>query len=97
VTTKTRRKYNVSPEAFVAAWTASETTAEVATRLSMPRSLVLARAWTYRKRGVKLKTLMRFNTRKLDLNRLNELAAASMQDDRSIDVGPMDDCPPILF
>jgi hypothetical protein len=82
--TKPRRKYAVTPEEFVAAWSACETTSEVAIRLSMPKNIVLARASTYRKRGVRLKTMKRVNIRRLDIDRLNELATGAPPDDSGI-------------
>jgi hypothetical protein len=79
-TQKTRKRYDVSPEEFVeASWQESSTPNAVARRLGMPRSCVLSRACTYRKRGVRLKR-MRPPSRKLNIERLNKLAAAVCND-----------------
>jgi hypothetical protein len=91
----TRKKYSVSPDEFVAAWTDSATTAEVAKRLAMPRQVVLARASAYRRRGVRLKPLKRLNPRRLDVERLNQLAAAALQGEPGIRVDWDGDAPGI--
>jgi hypothetical protein len=82
VTTKkqTRTEYNVSPEAFIRAWQTSSSADEVAEKLKMPKPIVHARATTYRKAGVKLKSMPRAGKASLDVDALNrlvdELAAA---------------------
>jgi hypothetical protein len=68
-----RNKYDVSAEAFVLAWQSSNTAEEVAAKVGMPRSLVHARACTYRRIGVRLKTLGRVNPQRIDVEALNKL------------------------
>jgi len=69
-------QYNVKANEFVWAWQTSETAAEVAERLGMPRPIVYARASSYRKRGVRLKKLKRSSPRGLNTDALNRLADA---------------------
>ena len=70
-----RRKYNVSPEEFVTAWETSETPLEVATKLNMPKPIVLARASSYRAVGVRLNKMTRKRVDSLDIAGLNNLIA----------------------
>jgi hypothetical protein len=70
---KARQEYNVSPAEFVKVWQSSETTQEVSDRLGMPKPIVLARASSYRKDGIKLKKLRRDRKNALDIDGLNRL------------------------
>jgi len=71
--TQTRTEYNVSPEEFIRAWQTSASADEVAEKLKMPKPIVHARATTYRKAGVKLKSMPRKGQGKLDVDALNRL------------------------
>ena len=67
-----RNRYpNATPEEFTRIWNESETADEVATKLSMPKPIVQARAHNYRKRGVFLKILRRSSSRRLRVEELN--------------------------
>ncbi len=44
-----------TPEEFVGAWQAAESTEEVANALGMDANAVRQRAWNYRNKGVRLK------------------------------------------
>ncbi len=74
-----RHQYSVTPEDFVRTWQTSESADEVATKLKMPKNIVLARSAVYRKNrpdgtpGVPLKRMSRKNSRKLDVVALTEL------------------------
>lgn len=77
---KERKQYNVSPEEFVKVWQTSNSAAEVAEKLKMPKNIVLARSAVYRKSrkdgspGINLKKMPRANPRKLDVDALRKLA-----------------------
>jgi hypothetical protein len=70
---KKRKKYPVTDEQFVKAWSESNSAQEVADKLGMPKNIVLARSATWRNRGVKLKRMERKNPRRLDVDKLNGL------------------------
>jgi hypothetical protein len=67
-----RRNYGVSPERFVEAWETSESAAEVAEKLQMPKAIVQARASNYRAAGIKLKPMPRRPKNKIDAAALNK-------------------------
>lgn len=77
---KERKQYNVSPEKFVTTWQSSNSAAEVAEKLGMPKNIVLARSAVYRKPrkdgtpGIPLKKMPRTNPRRLDIESLSVLA-----------------------
>jgi hypothetical protein len=77
---QTRTEYNVSPEEFIRVWQTAASADEVAEKLKMPKPIVHARATTYRKAGIKLKSMPRTGRASLDVEALNrlvdELAAA---------------------
>ena len=66
-----RRRYHVTDAQFCETWTQSKSADEVATKLGMPKNIVLARSALYRKRGVELKKMERKNPRKLNVTELN--------------------------
>jgi hypothetical protein len=70
---KKRTEYDVTPEQFIEAWQTSQSAQEVATRLKMPKPIVLARASFYRQAGINLKKMPRKTSRELDVERLNKL------------------------
>jgi hypothetical protein len=67
-----RQNYEVSAEEFVRAWQQSSSVDEVAEKLGMPKPIVLARASTYRQKGVKLKAVKR-GAKGLDVDTLNAI------------------------
>lgn len=69
---QTRKWYGVSPEKFVLAWRESRSTAEVGKKLGIPINCVHARAWGYRRRGVRLRPFSR-PCRRIDAEALNRL------------------------
>jgi hypothetical protein len=64
-------RYGVSPPQFVQAWQASDSVDAVCERLHMPRRAVLARALSYRSKGVLLKPMPRETRARLDVPSLN--------------------------
>ena len=68
---KSRKKYDVDGKKFVAAWQDSNSAAEAAEKLGMPRNIVLARYALYKGKGVTLKKMDRKNPRRLDVDELN--------------------------
>jgi hypothetical protein len=70
---QTRTEYAVSPEDFIRAWQLATSAEEVAAKLKMPKGIVHARASTYRRAGVKLKSMPRTVARTLDVDKLNQL------------------------
>ncbi len=76
---KERKTYNVTPAQFVETWEASNSAAEVAAKLGMPKNIVLARSAVYRKNradgsaGIPLKKMPRVNPRRLDVEKLRGL------------------------
>jgi hypothetical protein len=68
-----RTKYDVTPAQFVAIWQTSETVQEVSDKLKMPEPIILARACSYRKAGVRLKKLKRKRKPGVDVDALNRL------------------------
>jgi hypothetical protein len=68
-----RKKYGVTPAEFIVAYSTSETAQEVSEKLKMPVPIVVARAATYRKNGVRLKKLRRRISRRVDVAELNSL------------------------
>ncbi|MAH47627.1 hypothetical protein CMI37_17540 [Candidatus Pacearchaeota archaeon] len=66
----------VTPEQFVLAWQGSATIDEVADKLDMTRMSVRQRAYSYRRKGVPLKS-MRSSSRRIDWDALKELAAGA--------------------
>jgi hypothetical protein len=76
-----RTSYGITPEQFVTAWQTSRSAQEVADKLSVvaskavPKAIVLARACSYRARGVNLKSMERRNPRKLNTSQLNAIEA----------------------
>lgn len=79
-----RAQYKIAPEDFVVAWQQSSNADEVAAKLNMPKANVLARASTYRGKGVKLKAMPRSAPKKLDVEKLNELAGTGL----NLELGP---------
>lgn len=77
---KTRQHYNITDVEFVNTWQGSASAGEVATKLNMPKNIVLARSAVYRKRGVHLKKMERKNPRKLDVNKLNSLISGESKE-----------------
>ena len=75
---RSRKRYHVSVESFVRTWQSSTSASEASERLGLPVPLVTCRVWTYRRRGIKLKTMPRRNPRKLDIEGLNRLAEACL-------------------
>jgi hypothetical protein len=72
---QTRTEYAVSPEEFIKVWQLSASADEVAKKLKMPKPIVHARASSYRKAGVKLKSMPRAGVRTLDVDKLNQLVS----------------------
>ncbi len=66
-----RTVYDVTPERFTRVWQLSSSVKEVARKLGMPKSIVSARASTYRQMGVKLKSFKVVQA--LDVQGLNAL------------------------
>lgn len=66
----------VNPQEFVLAWQESETIDDVAERLGMNKMSVRQRAYSYRRKGVPLKS-MRTGANKVDWESLVALANAS--------------------
>jgi len=69
-------KVKVNPQEFVLAWQESDTIDDVAERLGMNKMSVRQRAYSYRRKGVPLKS-MRTGANKVDWESLKALAAAS--------------------
>jgi hypothetical protein len=69
MSSKRKKDYGVSAKEFVIAWTESISTAEVAARVGMPRSIVSSRAAQYRRKGVRLKKFTRRGRRPLAVDR----------------------------
>ncbi len=66
--------YNVSAEDFIKAWETSETVDEACEKLApMPKTIVLARASSYRTAGIKLKKMPAAGGRGLNPAKLNGL------------------------
>src|SRR5579872_6842167 len=79
---KSNRKrvtYNVSPEDFVKAWQLSNSAAEAAEKLKMPKNAVLSRVASYRKKGVVLKVMSKENPNKLNIEKLNTMSRAALE------------------
>ena len=73
-TRRGRTEYAVSPEHFILTWQKSNSVAEVAETLGMPKPIVLARKSNYTALGIKLKKMPRKSTdRGLDVNALNAM------------------------
>lgn len=72
-----RKNYGVDGPTFVKTWQESSSAAEVAEKLDMPKNIVLARKAVYANKGVNLKKMERKSPRKLDVDKLNEVAAAA--------------------
>ena len=69
-----RTEYDVSPEKFIRVWQQSTSVDNVATKLGMPKPIVLARKSNYTALGIKLKKMPRKSTdRGLDVNGLNAM------------------------
>jgi hypothetical protein len=68
-----RQHYNVTPQQFITAWQTSSSADEVAARLGMPKAIVLARASGYRQEGIRLKKMVRKNSKALNVAELNKL------------------------
>lgn len=66
----------ITPEDFVIAWQGGSTIDEVADKLGMSRMSVRQRAYSYRRKGVPLKS-MRSSTRKVDWGALRDLAVST--------------------
>jgi hypothetical protein len=66
-----RRSYGVSPDRFIEVWETSESAADAAEKLQMPKPIVQARASNYRTAGVKLKPMPRRPKNKIDPDALN--------------------------
>lgn len=66
-------KTRIAPEDFVIAWQGAVTIDEVADKLGMTRMSVRQRAYSYRRKGVPLKS-MRSSARKVDWDALRDLA-----------------------
>lgn len=66
-------KVRIAPEDFVIAWQSSTTIDEVAVKLDMSRMSVRQRAYSYRRKGVPLKS-MRSSVRRVDWEALRDLA-----------------------
>jgi len=69
-------KVIVTPEEFVLAWQESDTIDAVAERVGMNKMSVRQRAYSYRRKGVPLKS-MRTGANKVDWESLKALATAS--------------------
>ena len=69
-------KVIVTPQEFVLAWQESDTIEAVSERLGMNKMSVRQRAYSYRRKGVPLKS-MRASANKVDWESLKALAAAS--------------------
>jgi hypothetical protein len=67
-----RTQYQISAEQFALTWNDSQSTDEACERLGMPRGIVLARVSNYRKRGIKMKKMPRKNSRRLDVDGINQ-------------------------
>lgn len=67
------RPPRVTPEAFVRAWQAASSLAEVAAALDMTEHTAEVRAWRYRAQGVQLRDLR--EVQRLDVDALNRIAA----------------------
>ena len=74
---KTRRgrtEYDVSPEKFIRVWQQSTSVDDVATKLGMPKPIILARKSNYTALGIKLKKMPRKSREHgLDVNALNAM------------------------
>jgi hypothetical protein len=67
-----RTRYAVTPEQFALAWNESESAEEAAQRVDMPLPIVLARVSNYRKKGIKMKKMPRKDSRKLNVEKINQ-------------------------
>lgn len=72
---RSRTDYQVSLEKFCLTWNSSKTASEVSEKLGMPKDIVLARASTYRRMGIKLNKLHRESPKATDVNRVNLMLA----------------------
>jgi hypothetical protein len=68
-----RTHYPVSPEKFALIWNSCESAEEAAEKLEMPKPIVLARVSNYRQKGVRLKKMRRKNSRRLDVEKINQI------------------------
>ena len=69
-----RTEYDVSPEQFIRVWQQSTSVDDVATKVGMPKPIVLARKSNYTGLGIKLKKMPRKSRdRGLDVNALNAM------------------------
>lgn len=74
---KRRRKTKVTPLEFVRVWETSQCLDDVANKLGLPKQLVSSRAMRFRKAGVKLKRINKWQNphgnKKIFVNELNAL------------------------
>lgn len=68
----------VTAEEFVTAWNQADSPAEVAETTGLAPSSVAARAASYRKKGIELKTMNKGRA-KLDVDALNKIARAALK------------------
>ena len=67
-----RKKYDLPPDRFVEVWEKATSSDQAAKELSMPKSIMHARASDYRSKGIILKMMPR-KSKRLDVEGLNKL------------------------